>query len=228
MQLFNEFCYLNNIPEEEEAIPGEALPPHNRRRALFLSHIGTRTLEILNKKCAPYPPNHFPVAALAATLAQVYERPELQSTYRYQFMNRFQGLSESLSDYATELQDLGAKCGFGIHLDDRIRDRFVSGASVPNAVRQYLIGHPQLTFDEQVQYALQAEQLEAQAKVYARNLQLQQVTVAAVHKQLSLGARQQPVSAKVIRRLSETQYLVSAHGVLLRPHINQMSHAALG
>ena len=32
------------------------------------------------------------------------------------------------------------------------------------------------------------------------------------------------VTGRVVRKLSATRYLVSVHGVLKRPHINQMGH----
>ena len=195
-QLFQEYCFVNNIPEEPPVEPGDDLPAHNRKRALFLSHLGLRTLEILNKKVAPGRPNQFPVVNLAATLTQHFERPELQSTYRYQFSNRIQNLNESVTDYATELQDLGSKCGFGQHLDERLRDRFVSGAVLPQEVRTQLTRNPRWTFDEQLDYVIQSEQLAAQARMYARNLQLQQVTVAAVQQQFHPPPVPNPATAQ--------------------------------
>ena len=155
VQQFEEFCFLNGI-QPEPPVVNNIIPPHNKKRALFLTHVGTRALELLRKRCAPYQPNQFPIEALMHTLRQHFEKPELQATYRFQLMSRVQKPGETLEDYVSELQDLGAKCNFGDHLDERLRDRFVSGANLPTPVRTHLLSHPEMTFEEMGNYAQNA------------------------------------------------------------------------
>ena len=181
LRQFNEFCYLNNI-EEEPPVVNNVLPPRNRRRALFLSHIGSRAFQVLTKRFSPNEPNIFPIDILAHTLIQHYEKPELQGTYRLELSTRIQKHNESLQEYSAELQALGAKCGYAQGLDERLRECFLSGANLPTHVRQHLLENPQMIFDEMVHYALNQEMLAAQTKMYARRLQLQQVAIAAVNQ----------------------------------------------
>jgi len=110
------------------------------------------------------------------TLKQHLEMPKLQATYRFQLMSCVQKPGETLTEYVTELQDLGANCNFGDHL----RDRLVSGANLPTAVRTHSLRHPEMTFEEMGQYAQNAELLDEQTRMYAQNLKLQQVAIAAV------------------------------------------------
>ena len=76
LQIFDEFCFLIDVEEEPAAAEG-MIPPHNRKRALFLTHIGTLALEVLAKRAAPNLPNQFSIPALTETLLQYYERPEV-------------------------------------------------------------------------------------------------------------------------------------------------------
>jgi len=47
-------------------------------------------------------------------------------------------------------QDLEAKYGFSQQLEDRCRDRFVSGAFLPQAVGAHVIAHSKFAFNDMV------------------------------------------------------------------------------
>ncbi len=69
LEMFEEFCFLNNIPTEAE-VPNA---PRTRRRALFLSYLGPQAYEALRVACLPVLPSARSINSLVALLKERFE-----------------------------------------------------------------------------------------------------------------------------------------------------------
>jgi len=80
--------------------------------------------------------------------------------------------------------------------DGPAEDICITGRGEPlrvKRVRSNMIGHPDMYSDELVQYAVNAASLDEQARLYVRNLHLQQATVASVRHPQPRYTNHQPV-----------------------------------
>lgn len=64
---------------------------------------------------------------------------------RFRFQKRNQHEGESVSDYVVALKQLATHCEFGPHLNEALRDRFVSGLRV-EATQRKLLAETNVTF----------------------------------------------------------------------------------
>lgn len=166
LQLFNEFCAVNQIALEPPA-NNNGLIPHNRRRALFLSYVGHRAYEALRSDCLPHMPNHFSIQQLTALLKVRYEPPGMTTTSRFTFQGRNQRQDESAAEYIAQLQLLAARCDFGMYYFDAMRDKLVSGIR-SNECRIKLLAIPDLTFDRAKDFVIQDDAVRAEARLIAQ------------------------------------------------------------
>ncbi|KAL1452373.1 hypothetical protein MTO96_027906, partial [Rhipicephalus appendiculatus] len=80
---------------------------------------------------------------------------------RFKFKRRYQ-LGESVSAFAVELRHTAAKCGFGIFLDDALRDQFVAGLR-NQAIQATLLKKKKLNFETACDLAKEAELVEKES-----------------------------------------------------------------
>jgi len=111
-ELFDEFCIANGIPDEPPAV--DNVVPHNQKRALFLSHIGSRAYEHLRKWCLPNRPNRHTIPVLMDNLRSHFEPRGLVATHQYTFDKRVQRDNETVAQYLGALHQLAAACDFGV------------------------------------------------------------------------------------------------------------------
>lgn len=164
-QLFDEYCNINEIEAEPQVARG-AVPPHNRRRALFLSSVGPRAYEVLRQACLPARPNASSISVLREILRDRFEPAGLKSTNRFQFSQRNQKDGETITEYIHTLQNLASLCNFGLFLNDALKDRLISGVKSDHLRRQ-LLGVADLTWAGAKDMALQEESVRLQAKAIA-------------------------------------------------------------
>ena len=97
-----------------------------KKVAVFLSTIGSKTYAVLRNLTAPTAPADKLFAQLVENLTTHYEPKPLVITERFAFHKRPQRPQESVKDFAAELRRLTIHCAFGAHLEEALRDRFVS------------------------------------------------------------------------------------------------------
>lgn len=175
LELFQEFCRANVVPPEQMQANG--VVPHNRKRALFLSYLGTRVYEVLRLSCLPNAPNQSTIPELIAILRERYEPPGLTTTNRYNFEMRTQRENESAADFIDALQNLATPCAFGLDYFDRLRDRIVHGCR-SSEVRKKLMSEDNLTFVRAKQIIVKEETVNEQCRAIAAAIA---ETVSAVH-----------------------------------------------
>ena len=174
LQLFEEFCMVNNVPAEPVNINGEIVAAHNHRRALFLSHLGGRAYEVLRRACLPLRPNQRSIQFLSTILVNRFEPPGLVATNRFSFWQRSQRDGESAAQYVSCLQDLASKCNFGIFFNEAIKDKLITGIK-NNDTRRKLLSTPNLTFVLARDIILQDEAIRAQAQAISQSITLNYV-----------------------------------------------------
>lgn len=167
LEMFDEFCYVNNIQREPAGVaPGQA-GPRNQRRALFLSYLGPQAYEALRAAClASHPtclPNTKSIPQLTALLKERFEPVGLIQANQYIFDCRDQKENESIAEYAAALQVLAVPCQFGEYRDRALRDRFVKGLKC-HSTRKELLGTRNLTFEAAKTIASNNEAVDAHAR----------------------------------------------------------------
>lgn len=167
VQLFNEYCAVNNVLLEPPA-NANGVTPHNRRRALFITFIGPRAFEHLRAVCLPRQPNSYPIRELVEFLKARFEPEGLETTNRFQFSQRNQQANETASDFIAALQVLAAKCNFGMFYFDALRDRLVAGLK-SNELRLKLLSQDNLTFLRAKELAIREDAIRQEARILAQS-----------------------------------------------------------
>ena len=114
LERVEQFFIANNIKDD-------------RKKATFLSLIGSQTYAILKNLVSPNLPKDKSYADLVAALKKHYEPTPLVIAERFHFHRRSQAVRESISEYMAELRRLTTHCKFGAFLDEALRDRLVCG-----------------------------------------------------------------------------------------------------
>lgn len=189
VQLFNQFCESNRIPEEPQIYVGNQLVyqrDNNRRRALFLSSIGQRSFGLLYSLCLPDSPAERSIPQLVSALANQYSPPGLIPANRMVFNSRNRRPNESVVDYVSAIQQLAAKCHFGAYLNDALRDRLVCGLNMEETQRKLLsTGH--LTYELAKHIVFQDAAVREQSRVLAQATSINSVRTANFCRQGAPG-----------------------------------------
>lgn len=175
---FSEFCILNNFAVEPTNAQGQVLPAHNRRRALFLTHIGSRAFEVVSAACAPRFPREFPIGHLASLIKEKFENPGHAESNRVLFHSRIQTQGESVFDYISAIQILAQVCDFGNAYNMIMKTRLISGIRHEDTKVKLL--EPALTFDQAKQIAINDDRIRIHMKTLAT--QVNSVSVRGGHQ----------------------------------------------
>ena len=171
LQMFEAYCHAAYV--QEEPAPVNGVIPDNRRRALFITALGPRALELVRCAALPLMPRQKSINQMVAILRERYEPDGLVTSHRYTFHNRCQKENESAFDYVAALQELAVKCDFGLHYFEALCDRLVTGIRNDH-VRRKLLSEPRLTFLRAKEIVMQQEAVTRQARVIAQNVNLVQ------------------------------------------------------
>ena len=98
-----------------------------KKVAVFLSLIGSKTYSLLKSLVSPTLPKDKAYDDLVATLKNHFEPKPLVSMERFHFHRRLQAEGEPINAYMAELRQLSAHYKFGTFLDEALRDRLVCG-----------------------------------------------------------------------------------------------------
>ncbi|XP_070395267.1 uncharacterized protein [Dermacentor albipictus] len=128
----------------------------DKKRALLVSTLSTKTVGVLAGQCAPQKVNALSYKDALTILNNHYAPKTNQVAASYKFFTRNQAASESVRDYVVELRKLADNCHFGTSLDRMLRDRIVCGIR-NRAVQQTLLEKTELTLAQAETIAIAAE-----------------------------------------------------------------------
>ena len=106
---------------------GDLTAEADKKRATFLTVIGSSTYALLSNLLAPDKPATKSYADLVTAVKDHLNPKPLTIAERYRFHQRKQGESETVAQFMAELRKLADKCEFGAHLNEALRDRLVCG-----------------------------------------------------------------------------------------------------
>ena len=156
------FFAVNDIPTEKK-VP------------VFLNAVGGITYGVLRNLVAPDNPIDKTFEEIITKLTEHFDPKPLIIVERYHFHKRDQTAGESLAEYVAELRRLAAKCSFGTHLNDALRDRFVCGIRNEN-IQRGLLTEADLDLEKAIK---KARAMEA-AHTQAQSLKIPQLSVGKI------------------------------------------------
>ena len=123
--------------------------PTERRVAVLLSVIGSRTYSLLRSLLHPAVPGDKTYEQLVTALQEHFEPKRLVVVERFHFNRHNQGNGESVLEYVAELKQLLGTCAFGAFLAEALRDHFVCGLA-NESIQRRLLSEPKLDFEKAV------------------------------------------------------------------------------
>ena len=113
------FFIANDVVEEKKV-------------AVFLSVIGSKTYSLLRNLLAPNLPQNQAYAALMETLKKHFEPKPVVIAERFHFHRRNQAIGETISTYLAELRRLSTHCAFADYLErsESIQKRLLAEADL--------------------------------------------------------------------------------------------------
>ena len=145
LERFDFFVESNDIAED-------------KRKAVLLSNIGSSTYEVVKDLIQPTNIQNVTLAEIRTALTNHYSPKSSVIVNRYNFDKRDRGENESVAEYLNVLRNLAEKCHFGDNLNERLRDKLVSGINQDGMVRKLLMEEEILTFDRAATLCIQMEQ----------------------------------------------------------------------
>ena len=136
-----------------------------RKVAVFLSVVGSRTYGLLRSLFAPARPQDKSLKELMTALEKYYEPKRMVIAERFYFHRRNQLSGESVAQYVAELRRLATHCNFGVGLDEALRDRFVCGIN-DERTQKRLLTDEDLTLAKAVALAQGREAAEKNAQQF--------------------------------------------------------------
>ncbi len=164
-----------------------------KRSAILVSVIGSKTYAVLRSLMAPDTPQAKPFEALAEILKRHYEPAPLIIAERYTFNQRNQRPEESVSEYVAELRRLAATCKFGDFLEDALRDRLVCGLRSESARRRLLAdADGEISLSKAIDQAQKNEQAEINSRsLKAGEPSIKKLSAAHSNRPSTGGTQQQ-------------------------------------
>ena len=157
----------------------------DRKRALFLSLIGSKGYKLVRSLCQNEPSTKTYDELKVLTKEHLQPKPN-EIAERYVFYNRGRKNGESIKDYVAELRRLSEHCNFGDKLNEHIRDKLVCGLN---------------------------EQKIQQKLLSIKNLNLQTAISEAITMEMAAVSARELLSASSIRNNGGDTYINSSLGV---------------
>ncbi|KAK0144151.1 hypothetical protein N1851_017503 [Merluccius polli] len=172
---FEQWMIVNEVGEDKKA-------------NVFLSVMGAEAYALLKNLCIPDKPSRLTYEVLCGKLSSHYKPKPLVIAERFKFQKRNQQENESVSAYVVALKQLSTHCEFGPHLDEALRDRFVSGLRV-EAIQRKLLTEHNLTFAKACELSLSMEMASKNTLEFASKMK-GPATVNRIDKKTTKGAWQ--------------------------------------
>ena len=126
---FDQHCIAHDIKDTEQV---------KKKKALFLSVMGSSTYRLIRTLIAPTKPSAKSYKDLCELVEGHVAPKPIVIAERYNFYKRTQKEDENVSDYLAELRRLSETCDFGTFLEQAIRDMLVIGLKDRNAQKKLL------------------------------------------------------------------------------------------
>ena len=202
---------------------------NEKKVAVFLSIIGSKTYAILRNLVAPAKPSSKGFDALCAQLKKHFQPSKIVIAERFHFHRRSQGPEEFISEFLAELRRLATHCSFGEFLNDALRDRLVCGLH-SESIQRRLLSQSDLTLAQAVEIA---KGMEAATRD-TQELQGQAPSIKAVQSSGATKKSSGTVPEKQCHRCGKKNHLphqchfkdVVCHKCSKRGHIAKVCRAA--
>ena len=135
----------------------------DKKVAVFLSVIGSKTYSLLKSLVAPTVPKDKGYNDLVAALKTHFEPKPLVIAERFHFYRRSQAVGESVNEYMAELRRLTTHCEFGAFLNQALCDRLVCGLR-HETIQKKLLTEVDLTLARALELSVGMEAAEKNAK----------------------------------------------------------------
>ena len=145
LERFNYFIEANDIQEE-------------KRKAVFLSVVGETTFQLAKDLLQPAKIETKSYDEVVSALKMHLEPQSSVIVQRYKFDKLTKGSQQPVSDFINEIRHLSEKCRFGTSLDERLRDKLVSGLCDDKLVTRLLSEGDSLTFTKACEICLHLDQ----------------------------------------------------------------------
>ena len=145
LERFEYFIIANDIDEK-------------KKKAVFLSFIGESTFALIKDLLQPSKIGDKSFDDIIAALKAHIEPSSSVIVQRYKFDKLMKGPQETVADYINQLRHLSENCQFGVSLEERLRDKLVSGLGDDKMVNRLLSEGDTLTFAKACEICLQMEQ----------------------------------------------------------------------
>lgn len=111
----------------ESYFEGNNITEDAQKRALLVSALGSRSIDVLSGRCAPRKVNQLTYKEAVEILQSFYDPQPNEIAESFRFFTRVQNEDESAQQFIVELRRLADKCNFGDMLDRMLRDKIVCG-----------------------------------------------------------------------------------------------------
>ena len=159
--------------------------PEAKQVPIFLNVVGATTYNLLKSLLAPVKRQEKSLTELSAVLKGHFEPRRNVVAERFRFYMRSQRDVESVAEFVAELRRLAARCVFGDHLDEALRDRIVCGVR-SEAMQKRLLTEDGLTLAKTFEIVQSMETAQKDAKTLQAGWP--ELTVGAI------GTRQRDLS----------------------------------
>jgi len=168
LERFEMFALANGIEDE------------NKKKATFLSLIGSKTYGLLRSLATPDKPKDKDFASLTKLLKDHLSPAPLEIAETYRFHQRNQQPGETVNQFIATLRSLSEHCNFGANYRTRaLRDRFVCGIA-SDSTRRKLLSEADLTLERALELARSMEQADKDIE-YMKPYIAQPVKVSSIN-----------------------------------------------
>ncbi|XP_050033607.1 uncharacterized protein [Dermacentor andersoni] len=140
----------------ESYFEGNDIVDDAKKRALLISALGSKPIDVLSGRCAQWDVSELTYAEAVTILEEFYASPPNEIATSFKFFTRIQREEESAQQFIVELRRLADKSNFWTMLNRLLRDRIVCGIR-SSEVQRALLSHPKLTLQEAENIVLAAE-----------------------------------------------------------------------
>ncbi|CAN8019345.1 unnamed protein product [Ixodes persulcatus] len=151
-----------------------------KKRALVVSTLSTRTVEVLAGWCAPTKINELEYSEVVQLLHDHFSPQRNEIAESYKFFTRSQRPGESVKEFIFEIRKIADNWNFGEVLDRMLRDRIVCGLH-DSGVRRKPLAKPILTRQQGEEIALASELAALNVQQMEGNRRTRTATKKSVH-----------------------------------------------
>ena len=183
------------IERMEYFFEANSIDTAEKKRAFFLSVIGSATYKTLRNLLSPVKPGNKSYDQLVDTLTNLFKPAPSEIVERFRFHSRSRRQGESVATFVAELRSLAEFCNFKDTLEVMLRDRIVCGIN-DDAMQKRLLSEPRLDYAKAVETAMNMETAAQSVKELKGKPEMYMNTTSTVHKMSPNPSQEQGVACK--------------------------------